>query len=75
VTIATIAQAAGVSVPTVSRLLLDRPWAMQLLRGVEHTAREQRVAVTVAAAAAARAELVTEPIVRASTAAPTAGLS
>ncbi|WP_233625093.1 LacI family DNA-binding transcriptional regulator [Actinoplanes sp. ATCC 53533] len=97
VTIATIAQAAGVSVPTVSRVLnnhgdisretrerverllreydyrprasrrpdrsgmidfilpdLDCPWAMQLLRGVEHTAREEGVGVTVSAAAAVR---------------------
>jgi LacI family transcriptional regulator len=97
VTIATIAQAAGVSVPTVSRVLnghrdisretrerverllreydyrprasrqhdrtgmidfilpdLDCPWAMQLLRGVEGTAREEGVGVTVAAASAVR---------------------
>jgi LacI family transcriptional regulator len=97
VTIATIAHAAGVSVPTVSRVLnghrdisretrerverllreydyrprasrqhdrtgtidfilpdLDCPWAMQLLRGVEETAREEGLGVTVAAAAAVR---------------------
>ena len=97
VTIATIAQAAGVSVPTVSRVLnghrdisretrervelllreydyrprasrqqtrtgmidfilpdLDCPWAMQLLRGVENTARDEGIGVAVAAAATVR---------------------